>query len=203
MRSSLILSIFCIGLSLPAFATPVEKVVAVQAAKIANLEKETLPLGAIVQTIVKEADFQRVYGTRWVAMRGQDISNSKLCKTFAICRLPNADGAFLRTTGSQAPNVGERQEANFPKHAHRLDNRGGAAITVLGNSGAGYTDIWMQTGGPQATYNYRGTNAGGSDGWGSYSRESAPLLGTTAEAVSVEGEVRPLSLTVQTFIRID
>ncbi len=163
MRPSLILSFFCISLAIPAPAAPLENVVAVQAAKIASLDRDTQPLGAIVQTIVKEADFQRVYGKRWVAMRGQDISNSRLCKTFAICRLPNAEGAFLRTTGPQTPNVGERQEPNFPSHLHGLDNRGGAGITFIGNSGSGYTDIWMKSGGPAATYNYRGTNAGGSD----------------------------------------
>jgi hypothetical protein len=190
--------------ALPALhAGQIEQILSLQAARLNHLENSSNPVGAIVQTIVAEADFQRAYGKQWVVMRGQDVSGSKLCLLFKICRLPNAEGTFLRTTGPQAQVLAERQEAVLPSHAHRLNSSGGAAITFIGNSGAGFTDLWSQEGGPVVTFNKAGSNQGGSVGGGSYTASSVPLVGVTGDSASVSGEVKPLSLTVQTFIRID
>lgn len=202
MTSRLSLVCCLLVLSSLAQANDLTKVSAAHAAKLAELKKQAHPLGSIVQTIVSEAKFRNANGPGWVEMKGQDILDSRLCKELKVCTLPNAEGTFLRTKGPKNQTLAQRDEAKLPDHTHVLNESGGAAITFFGNSGTGFTDVWMVDGGPVTAFNKNGSNAGGSNGAGIYSGSSARLVGTTAGMTSSQ-DVKPLNLTVQTLIRID
>ena len=64
-------------LSSVAHAEDLTKIVAIQAAKLASLQKQIHPLGSIVQTIVPESEFRTANGPGWVEMKGQSIPEKR------------------------------------------------------------------------------------------------------------------------------
>jgi hypothetical protein len=64
-------------------------------------------------------------------------------------------------------------------HSHNLGNAAGARIAFVGNSGAGFTDLYGDFNGPSAAINKVGDNSGGSSNSSASTRNSAGLTGST------------------------
>jgi hypothetical protein len=94
-------------------------------------EKDTGNLGEIRNSILSKQDFQKIYGTQWVLMNGDDIQDSDLFKErlWGETTLPDARGRFLRCfnagqsleegnpEGDQI-KIGDQQTDTFKKHNH-------------------------------------------------------------------------------------
>lgn len=102
-------------------------------------------------------------------------------------------------------------------HAHNLGNNAGARVGFIGNTGAGFTDLYGDFNGPSASINKVGDNSGGSGNTASITRNSAGLVGSadttganatvsissTAASLGVgDTETTPASLALNYIIKL-
>lgn len=145
------------------------------------------PLGTITQSILTEAQFQALKGTKWVRMSGQSIAGSDLDTLTGITTLPDMTGneAFLGST-DLAESTLANYEANQNKaHTHKMVRDTTSASTIGTNDQIAADG---DDGGTVADYKLKGSTSG-------------TLRGTTT---SEGGTVaRPNTYRVSFFIKIN
>jgi microcystin-dependent protein len=102
-------------------------------------------------------------------------------------------------------------------HSHGLGDSGGARVGFIGNTGAGFTDLYGSFSGPSANINKVGDNSGGGGSTATVTRNSAGLTGSsnstaanatvtissTAASIGVgDTETTPASLALNYIIKL-
>lgn len=93
-----------------------------QVIKASDFNSSTSHIGEIKSSLLEESEFQSLYGTCWVKMRGQSITNSDLANLTnnRLSTLPDSAGRFLRDIGGNASALGSTQEDENKEHWHYL-----------------------------------------------------------------------------------
>lgn len=154
-----------------------------------KFNESTAHIGEIKTSILTQTQFQGLYGSCWVQMTGQDISGSDLASLTGITSLPNAQGRFLRTTGGNAPALGQTQEDDIKSHNHDISYVRMNFSTGIDGTGNGFGVIpWGSNSG---TIIWNPTNRYvGADNQGAIHDEGG-------------SESRPKNLGVNRFIKIN
>lgn len=171
-------------------------------------EKDTGNLGEIRSSILSVSNFQRIYGTGWVEMRGQNIENSDLYREglWSERRLPDARGRFFRTFNSdQRPDlgnphgnaytVGSAQMDSFKAHSHTGSTLGGNPMSFR----------LVHGGGPD-THSVHATGYTGAAGFTDHASAEYPNSSHThGLAINEAGEAEtcPRCVIVNTFIKVN
>ena len=117
-----------------------EKLVSLQQAQIQKMKGESFGVGSIQQSVLSESSFQAQMGSSWVLMDGGSCSGStfsRMTGTLENCKLPDARGRFLRSSGSAGQGIasaplGEQQNQGTAKN--------GLSLSWASNNGTGQTN---------------------------------------------------------------
>ena len=166
-------------------------------AKIFN--ESSSHIGEIKHSLLTEAEFQNIYGSCWVKMRGQCISTScgatvtsDLAQATGgrLNSLPNSSGRFLRDIDGNAPSLGETQDDAIRNITGEYHSYG------MANSDVGRTAVTNGAFREGTTNrNSRSGALGGSN--------SLNMIFDASQVVPVANENRPVNLGVNYFIKIN
>jgi hypothetical protein len=204
-----------------------KQMMAVMKAEIAALKSASFAVGAVQQSFLSEAEFQKQMGRGWVLCDGRTVSGSRWERLGYGSIIPNCTGRFLRTSGGDAADLRSAQDDSTAINGLSLS----ASTSLQSNM---TVEVSGQTNEPNWTGNlfgaindgvnsspdaYTGIEAWakrrvGLDGayWGrmfghvhAFSGKGQATGGSWSTTINATGdrETRPINITVNTFVKID
>jgi hypothetical protein len=175
----------------------IKKILAVQQARIDQLQSKQISVGSIVQSILGEAEFARLNGSGWVLMKGQSIEGSVLCKQTSLCKLPDASGRFLRSAGGPAAPLRSAQDQGTAVNQLKVVDFTGIK-SFQGSTDGVSIKRWEDTVVTGPGVIDRGPTYPGT-------RFGVTVSGDINHGHLLTGDVetRPMNLTVNTFVKIN